>query len=120
MQAAEAALDEYDLWSASPCDYIPPAPPAGSTLPAVPNPVLGTASCSPANKFDLFKLTKGTPPAETFEKWAGYRDPKALVKHANDARIRVHDRQGPGGRRGCRALSVQLRPPVWASASVWQ
>jgi hypothetical protein len=86
VKSAKAALYEYDLWSSGPCTYVPPSPPAG--MPFVANPVIGTAGCSQANKFDLFKLTKGTPPAETFEKWAAYRHPSALVANANDPRIR--------------------------------
>ncbi|RNL62922.1 hypothetical protein EFK50_14435 [Nocardioides marmoriginsengisoli] len=86
VKAAKAALYEYDLWSSSPCTYVPPTPPPG--MPFVANPVIGTAGCSQANKYDLFRLTKGTPPAETFDKWASYRHPSALVANANDPRIR--------------------------------
>ncbi|MBO9523470.1 MAG: hypothetical protein J7518_18220 [Nocardioidaceae bacterium] len=88
VKAAKAALYEFQLWDSNPCAYVPPAPPAGSGLAPVPNPVIGTAACSAANKVDIWKLTKGTPPAETFEKWAGYRHPKSLVLHANDPQLR--------------------------------
>lgn len=88
INAAKAALAEYDAWDKNPCGYVPPAPPTGSGLPAVPNPVAGTAMCSPANKVDLFRITRNTPPAETFETWGSYRQPKAMMRHAGDAKIR--------------------------------
>jgi hypothetical protein len=86
--AANAALYEYDLWTSDPCGYVPPAPPTGSGLAAAPNPVAGTAMCSAANKVQFYRLTNNTPPAETFEKWAAYRNPTDLVTHANDPAIR--------------------------------
>ncbi|HCB03819.1 MAG TPA: hypothetical protein DEQ43_06155, partial [Nocardioides bacterium] len=88
VRAATTALDEYNRWTTAPCEYVPPAPPAGSGMPVVPNPVVGTAKCSAANRVQLFALTNGTPPAETFEKWAAYRDPTNLVTHSGDARVR--------------------------------
>ncbi|WP_456697683.1 hypothetical protein [Aeromicrobium sp. P5_D10] len=89
VQAANAALAEYNLWTKNPCLYRVPAPPAGSGLPEVPNPVIGTIKCSAAAKVQAaYTITNGTPPSETFEKWASYRHPKALVLHANDAKVR--------------------------------
>ncbi|WP_157538387.1 MULTISPECIES: hypothetical protein [unclassified Nocardioides] len=88
VNSATAALAEYDAWDKNPCGYLPPAPPAGSGLPAVPNPVAGTAMCSAANKVDLFRITRNTPPAETFEKWGSYRHPRAMMRHANDPQVR--------------------------------
>lgn len=88
IDAAKAALAEYDAWDKNPCGYQPPAPPTGSGLPFVANPVAGTAMCSPANKVDLFRITRNTPPAETFEKWGSYRHPRAMMRNANDPQIR--------------------------------
>lgn len=86
--SAEAALAEYDRWTADPCGYVPPTPPAGSGMSAVPNPVVGTAMCSAANKVQVYRLTNNTPSAETFETWAAYRNPTNLVTHANDPKVR--------------------------------
>ncbi len=89
VSAAKAALAEYNLWTQSPCLYPVPAPPAGSGLPYVDNPVIGTVKCSAAAKVQAtYAITNGTPPSATFEKWASYRHPKALVLHANDVKVR--------------------------------
>ncbi|MFI5429362.1 hypothetical protein [Aeromicrobium sp. UC242_57] len=89
VKAANAALAEYNLWTKNPCLYPVPVPPAGSGLPEVPNPVIGTIKCSAAARVQAaYTITNGTPPSETFEKWASYRHPKALVLHANDAKVR--------------------------------
>lgn len=88
IDAAKASLTEYQKWDKGPCAYVPPAPPAGSGLPVVANPGVGTAMCSAAAKLDPFKFTRNTPSVETFETWASYRQPKAMMRHANDPAIR--------------------------------
>lgn len=83
---AKDVLAEYDRWEADPCGYAVPAPPAGSGLSVVPNPVAATANCHAANGVtQLFKYTKGTPGIETFEAWAAYRHPTAMMRSAGDA-----------------------------------
>jgi hypothetical protein len=71
------ALEEYDKWNANPCGYVPPPPPHGSGLPAVPNDAASSTLCTSAgSRFAVWKITNGTPPE--------------AVVHADVRQARVH------------------------------
>lgn len=83
--AASNALYEYQLWSANPCTYVAPAPPAGSGLPVVPNEARQSSDCAPNAPSKLFKFSNNTPPASTFDTWASYKNPTASMTNASNA-----------------------------------
>ena len=98
------ALEEYDKWNANPCGYVPPPPPTGSGLPAVPNDAASSTLCTSAgSRFAVWKITNGTPPASVFDTWASYRHPTPGVQHITDGRyqkaIRLDVRRSDHARR---------------------
>ncbi len=98
VQDSKGALEEYDRWSRDPCGYIPPAPPAGSGLPFVENDARNSTICSAAgSRFSLWAVTKGTPPADTFDRWASYRHPTPAMKALGDTTYQFAMTQTYGG-----------------------
>ena len=87
LQRAKAVLAEYQRWEADPCRYPVPPPPAG--MKAVPNKAASTATCKAQSLLsESFNFLKNTPDVETFETWAGYRNPSPLALLGNDGRFK--------------------------------
>lgn len=86
VDSATWALEEYNLWSANPCAYVAPTPPANSGLPAVPNEARTSTDCNqPNSPSKLFKFSNNTPPASTFDTWASYRHPTPSMVNGSSA-----------------------------------
>jgi hypothetical protein len=87
LERAKAVLAEYERWESDPCRYPVPPPPPG--MKAVPNKAATTATCKAQSLLsESFNFLKNTPDIETFEAWAGYRNPGPLALLGNDGRFK--------------------------------
>ena len=87
VQSSKWALEEYNKWSNNPCGYVPPSPPpnSGTDLPFVPNDASDSTLCTPAgSRYVIWAVTNGTPPADTFDRWAAYQHPTPAMKATGD------------------------------------
>ena len=66
---------------------MPPSPPpnSGTDLPFVPNDASNSTLCTPAgSRYVIWAVTNGTPPADTFDRWAAYQHPTPAMKATGD------------------------------------
>ena len=89
LEKAKQVLAEYERWEAGPCTYPVPTPPANG-LPVIPNLVAQTQKCrQTSNPYaEASGFVKNTPAVETFERWAGYRNPSPLLAQSGSPEYR--------------------------------